>query len=104
MPPVMTKQNTIVNLNFPRICGTSSKNVVFSASLLVAPYDMSMLSAWHALVWLTWTERPPMKMARREQLCEVFEEGTDKTAAFSVVAQDSEETDPKPWKTMTMER
>jgi hypothetical protein len=104
MPPVMTKQNTIVNLNFPRICGTSSKNVVFSASLLVAPYDMSMLSAWHALAWLTWTERPPMKMARREQLCEVFEEGTDKTAAFSVVAQDSEETDPKPWKTMTMER
>jgi hypothetical protein len=61
----MTKQNTIVNLNFLRICGTSSKNVVFSASLLVVPYDVSMLSIWHAMAWLTWTERPPRKMARR---------------------------------------
>jgi hypothetical protein len=92
----MTKQNTIVNLNVPRICGTSSKNVVFSASLLVAPYDMSMLSTWHAMAWLTWTERPPRKMVRRGQLCEVFKEGTDETAAFSAVAQDGEETDPKP--------
>jgi hypothetical protein len=59
---IITKQNTNVNLNLCKIFGISSKNVVFSASLLVAPHDMSMLSMWHAIACKTCMETPPRKM------------------------------------------
>jgi len=100
----MTKQNTIVNLNFSQnLRHLFQKRRVLC---LFACRALRCVDAEHmARDGLADMDREAAEEDGQEggQPCEVFE-GIDKTAAFSAVAQDDEETDPKPWKTMTMEK
>ena len=58
----MQKMN--VTLNFLMIFGTSSKKVVFSTSLAVAPQLMSTLNMCERMAWETCREMPPRKTVR----------------------------------------
>lgn len=64
MPALQTMQKRKVNLNFFSSLGTSSKKVVFSISLAVAPQVMLMENMWERRAWLTCNEMPPRKTVR----------------------------------------
>ena len=92
---VTTKQNTIVNLKFLKSVGTSSKER--RVLCLFARRAPRHVDAEHMTRdRLTDVDRDAAEEDGQEgQPSEVFEEGTDKTAAFGAVAQDGEGDGPQ---------
>jgi hypothetical protein len=64
--PIITKQNIKVNLNRFSRRGSSSKNVVFSTSLEVAPHDISISNMCERSACEMCREIPPRKIVRRK--------------------------------------
>lgn len=62
---IIAKQKIKVNLNLLRRRGSSSKKVMFSTSLEVAPHDMSISNMCERSACETCKEMPPRKMVRR---------------------------------------
>jgi hypothetical protein len=63
--PIIAKQKMKVNLNLLRRRGSSSKKVVFSTSLEVAPHDISISNMCERSACETCKEMPPRQMVRR---------------------------------------
>ena len=63
--PIIAKQKMKVNLNLLRRRGSSSKKVMFSTSLEVAPHDISISNMCERSACETCKEMPPRKVVRR---------------------------------------